>query len=184
MGKNILIITGSPRKGSNTDQIAESFARGAKECGHSVELFNASMHTIKPCVACDCCWKSGNPCITEDDFNKVLAGKLESADLLALVTPMYWFTYSSQLKLAMEKMYSYLSENKLRELKIKESVLLFCCGDKDISVATGLMASYRCMIEYLNIKNKGVIGAIGVNDRDSIRNTEYLHQAYQLALQL
>jgi multimeric flavodoxin WrbA len=35
--KNILIIKTSPRKGGNSDQLAEQFAKGAREAGHNVE---------------------------------------------------------------------------------------------------------------------------------------------------
>jgi hypothetical protein len=37
MGKKVLIISTSPRKGSNSDTLAEEFARGAQEAGHEVE---------------------------------------------------------------------------------------------------------------------------------------------------
>ena len=37
MSKNILILSASPRKGGNSDTLAEEFARGAREAGHEVE---------------------------------------------------------------------------------------------------------------------------------------------------
>jgi multimeric flavodoxin WrbA len=37
MGKKILVIEGSPRKGGNTDLLSDEFIRGAKEAGHDVE---------------------------------------------------------------------------------------------------------------------------------------------------
>lgn len=38
MGKNILVVRGGGRPGGNTAQLAESFAKGAVENGHNVEL--------------------------------------------------------------------------------------------------------------------------------------------------
>ena len=55
MGKNVLILTGSPRIGGNTDRLAESFAKGAKEAGHNVKTFAAGRADIKPCKACNAC---------------------------------------------------------------------------------------------------------------------------------
>ena len=37
MSKNVLIISTSPRKGSNSDLLADEFLRGAQEAGHKVE---------------------------------------------------------------------------------------------------------------------------------------------------
>lgn len=37
--KSVLIISGSPRKGGNTDLLCDAFARGAEEVGGRVEKF-------------------------------------------------------------------------------------------------------------------------------------------------
>lgn len=37
MKKQILIISTSPRRGGNSDRLADEFARGAGEAGHRVE---------------------------------------------------------------------------------------------------------------------------------------------------
>ena len=39
MSKNVLIISTSSRKGSNSDLLADEFLRGAQEAGHKVEKF-------------------------------------------------------------------------------------------------------------------------------------------------
>lgn len=36
-GKNVLVISSSPRRGGNTDLLADEFVRGAKEAGGKVE---------------------------------------------------------------------------------------------------------------------------------------------------
>ncbi len=37
MSKNILILSGSPRKGGNSDILCDEFMRGAQEAGHTAE---------------------------------------------------------------------------------------------------------------------------------------------------
>ncbi|MBR3552863.1 MAG: flavodoxin family protein, partial [Clostridia bacterium] len=37
MSKKILILSGSPRKGGNSDLLCDAFLRGAKEAGNEVE---------------------------------------------------------------------------------------------------------------------------------------------------
>ena len=37
MGKKVLILSGSPRQGGNSDLLCDEFLRGAQEAGHEVE---------------------------------------------------------------------------------------------------------------------------------------------------
>ena len=37
MSKTVLIISSSPRKNGNSETLADAFAKGAREAGHSVE---------------------------------------------------------------------------------------------------------------------------------------------------
>lgn len=48
MGKKILILAASPRKGGNSDLLCDTFAQGAKEAGHKVEkIFCFSLQRVK-----------------------------------------------------------------------------------------------------------------------------------------
>ena len=40
--KNILILSGSPRKGGNSDLLCDEFMRGAKESGNNVTKINVA----------------------------------------------------------------------------------------------------------------------------------------------
>ena len=37
MSKKVLILSGSPRKGGNSDILCDEFSKGATEAGHNVE---------------------------------------------------------------------------------------------------------------------------------------------------
>lgn len=39
MSKKVLILSGSPRKGGNSDVLCDEFARGAAERGNAVEKY-------------------------------------------------------------------------------------------------------------------------------------------------
>lgn len=39
MRKQVLILSGSPRKNGNSDVLCDAFAKGAVEAGHAVEKF-------------------------------------------------------------------------------------------------------------------------------------------------
>ena len=39
---NIVVLSGSPRKGANTDTMVEAFAETAREAGHTVEVIRVA----------------------------------------------------------------------------------------------------------------------------------------------
>ncbi len=53
MNKRILILTGSPRRGGNSDLMADAFAKGASEAGNIVMRFDTAHKHIQGCRACD-----------------------------------------------------------------------------------------------------------------------------------
>ena len=55
MQKKVLILSSSPRIGSNSELLADRFAQGASESGHLVEkitLRDQQIHFCKGCLAC------------------------------------------------------------------------------------------------------------------------------------
>ena len=83
MSKKILVLTGSPRQGGNTDILAEAFIEGAQRAGNQVFRFDAGRKNVSGCVACETCFSSGHPCSYVDDFEEY-AGYLKEADVLAM----------------------------------------------------------------------------------------------------
>ena len=43
---NIVVLSGSPRKGANTDTMVEAFAETAREGGHTVEIVRVASKKI------------------------------------------------------------------------------------------------------------------------------------------
>ncbi|WP_027936880.1 flavodoxin family protein [Anaeroarcus burkinensis] len=177
MGKNILVLTGSPRKGGNSEKLADAFIAGAQEVGHTVMKYATADKTIKGCIDCKRCFKKGAACSISDDFNE-LAPHLAAADMLVLATPLYWFSFPTQLKATLDKMYSFLIAEK--PLAIKECVLLVTGGDKEEKVFEGIVRSYQLMLEFMGWQDRGVIVVPGMHDKDEILKTDALERAKTL----
>lgn len=47
---NIVVLSGSPRKGANTDIMVEAFAETAREAGHTVEVIRVAGKKIAGCL--------------------------------------------------------------------------------------------------------------------------------------
>ena len=171
MKKSILVLTGSPRVGGNSDLLADAFIEGAANAGHDVIKCAVGKKNIMGCKACDTCYSKGKPCSFDDDFNSI-APLMEKADVIVFITPLYWFTFSTQLKAAIDKMYSFIIGRK--ELKIKESLLLVCGEDDDESAFDDIISTYKRIANYQKWTDRGQLIVPDVLNKGDILSTKYL----------
>ena len=61
--KKVLILSGSPRKGGNSDILCDEFAKGALANGHEVEKICVAEKKIAPCLGCYYCKDHGGKCV-------------------------------------------------------------------------------------------------------------------------
>ena len=102
MHKNILILSTSPRKHSNSDALAEEFAKGAREAGHDVEKISLIDKEIQFCRGCLACQKTKR-CVIHDDADKIVQEKMLHADVLVFATPIYYYEMSGQMKTLLDR---------------------------------------------------------------------------------
>lgn len=183
MTKNILVITGSPRKNGNSDLMADAFIKGAQSKGHQVVKFSAATKTISGCRACDTCWSKDHACTFRDGFTE-LEPFLEEADAIAFASPLYWFGMSSQIKAAIDRMYAYDMENRKTSLKIKEGILLVCGACEGMEIFDGVIASFKGILNYMKWQEGGILTVPEVSDKGDILKTDALEKAEQLGKSL
>lgn len=169
MSKTVLVLTGSAREGGNSDLLAEAFIRGALDSGKQILRFDAGRKNISGCEGCGGCFSAGTPCVSPDDFTE-LGNYLQQADAIAIFTPLYWFSYPSKLKAAIDKIYSFCVAGK--PMGVKESIFVVCGEDTDQATFEPVVAAYEKMTEYLKWENKGHIVVPGVNDPGEV-NTKH-----------
>ena len=171
----IVVLTGSPRKNSNTSYMADRFIAGATEAGHEVFKFDCARSDVSGCIGCNHCNMNG-PCIYDDDFSK-LRPKLIEADLVAFVSPMYYFGFSSQLKRVIDRFYAINGQIKGVS---KKAAFMMAYADTSKTEAEAMTAHYKTLIKYLGWKDAGMVIAPGVWTAGSIKNTKYGEDAYKL----
>lgn len=181
--KNILVITGSPRRQGNSELMADELIRGAKEAGHCVEKFETAFRKISGCMACDACWSRGRACVIEDDW-QVLSGKMEQADVLVFAYPLYWSTMPAQMKAAIDRLYAYCSDKCIRPLKDKAYITLLCGECEGDEIFREARAVQKGLEGYFAWKQAGEIAVHSVFGRGEICKTDALQKAYELGRQL
>ena len=101
---NILILAGSPRKGGNTELLAEAFAKGAAE-HHHVEIVSVRDYKVNPCLGCNACFKTDGICAQNDDM-AIIYEKMSRADMLVIASPVYFYGISAQLKAVIDRFHN------------------------------------------------------------------------------
>ncbi|MFR5879361.1 MAG: flavodoxin family protein [Cloacibacillus evryensis] len=69
--KVMTILLGSPRKEGNSEQLADSLAKGAGGNGYEVRKVRLAAKKLNGCLDCRKCWSAGTPCIQRDDMDSV-----------------------------------------------------------------------------------------------------------------
>ena len=175
----IVVITGSPRKNGTSNFLAEEFIRGAKENGHEVFRFDSAKANVKNCIACNACAFGTKPCIQKDDFVG-LSEKLLNADMIVFVTPIYYFGMSSTLKKVIDRFYSI--DDKLKTGK--KAVLISVQHASQEVVKDALNLHYHSILSWLNMENRGIINALGIESVEHLKQTSYPKLAYELGSSL
>src|SRR5512140_749122 len=138
MANKLLIVKGSPRERGNSAVLADQVAAAATAAGWEVESVSLQDLEIRACDGCDLCIESGENCAIEDDMQG-LYPKLMSADALVLATPVYWFTFSAQLKLFIDRWYGMcMLDRSVLEGRPVGIVLTY--GDTDLQTSGGINA--------------------------------------------
>jgi multimeric flavodoxin WrbA len=183
MSKNILILKGSPRERGNSSVLADQFAAGAKSNGAKVESIYLHGLDIRACDACDLC-ELGNGCVINDDMQDVYP-KLETADAIVLASPVYWFTFSAQMKLCIDRWYAYQSSD-WQELHGKKFALILTYGDSDLYTSGGINAisTFETMCRYLKSEIVGMVYGTMSDIGDAEKQPELMEQAYKLGQKL
>ncbi len=158
---NRLIITGSPRKGMYSDRIAEMIKD--IEGGDIVHLREKK---IAPCRACGCCKKNGGAlCIYHDDMD-TLYKDFMSAGTVVLLSPVYWWQVTAQMKTFIDRLYALPHEAWKGR---KYAVILNGGAENDDVEFRILHDAFKEMFEYLGVDYR-FLGVGTTDDEAFTRN--------------
>ena len=172
MSKNIVLLSGSPRKGGSTDKLADAFIKGAESAGKSVALFRVADMAIDFCIGCSHCFEEKGVCIHKDDMQAILDA-IRKADALVFASPVYFCSVSAHLKLALDRTCALTSE----QIPVKRAALLMTCADETSDTADGAVVMYKSVLAYKKWDNAGIIIATGLYGEKTIDGREELEQA-------
>lgn len=173
--KKVLILSGSPRKGGNSDLLCDEFMRGAIENDNEVEKIRVADKNIGYCSACYYCTDNKGVCVKKDDMAGIL-NKIIQADVIVMASPVYFYSVDAQMKALIDR-----SVARWLEIKNKEFYYIATAAEKGKQAMVRTIECFRGFADCFNdSKEMGVIYGDGVYEKGKIANHTAMLQAYKM----
>lgn len=175
MTKNVLVISTSIRRDSNSDRLAAEFARGAREAGNRVEEISLKDKSIAFCRGCLACQKTQR-CVMRDDAD-LIAQKMLVADVVAFASPIYYYEMCGQMKTLLDRMNPLFSA----DYAFRDVYMLTCAADNAPQTPERAVSSLTGWIDcFEKASLAGTVFAGGVTDIGEIAGHPALQTAYDM----
>ncbi len=172
---NILILSGSPRKGGNTDLLVEAFVKGASP-KHQVEVISVHDYKINPCIGCNSCFaREDHACCQKDDM-QIVYEKMAKAEMLVIASPVYFYGLSAQLKAVIDRFH-----NPIRDTFHIHKMALLLVGAASLpELFNSILAQYELCLKFFKLEDMGRVLVRGAKDKGDVKNGDALKQTYEL----
>ena len=175
MSKKVLVISTSPRKGGNSDVLADAFIRGAQEAGSSVEKVTLYDKTIGFCKGCLTCVKAQR-CVIHDDAVDIVE-KMRNADVIVFATPIYYYGMCGQMKTMLDRSNPLYSA----DYAFRDIYLLSAAAEEDAHTPDGAVTGLQGWIDcFEKARLAGSVFAGGVTAVGEIQGHPALKEAYTM----
>ena len=176
---NIVVLSGSVRKGGNTELLVQAFVDGAKK-NNNVEVISVVDYNVHPCIGCNTCFdREGHECFHKDDMTKVYE-KLKMADVLVIASPVYFYGVSAQLKALIDRLHTPMRN----EFKLKKLALILVGAAALPELFDAIKVQYRLVLNYFKLEDAGTVFVRGAKDKGDVKKTDGLERAYQLGTKI
>ena len=154
--KKIIVIDASPRCNGNSKVTSDAIASKVKDA--TVEVFRLREKKVNPCLACDACKRREvAACVQEDDMSDLLP-RLDEADAIILLTPIYFGQVTGPMKTFIDRLYCYFhpahAMMSLAKKRGKKCLMIGFCG-------MGPADQYKAYLQ----QTVACMGVVGADDR-------------------
>lgn len=179
MSKKVLILSGSPRKGGNSDLLCDEFMKGAQESGNQVEKIFLRSKKVMPCNACYYCKDHDGQCAIRDDMGEIL-DKMQKADVIVMASPVYFYSIDAQMKAVIDRCVA-----RWTNIPDKEFYYIMTAAEDSDTVMDCTLECFRGFAACLDgAQEKGVIYGKGVYEAGDIRKMPAMQEAYEMGRQV
>jgi len=184
----VLGISGSPRRGGNTEVLLDRVLQGARSAGADTEKLILNELDFKPCQECGGCGRTGT-CVIKDDI-ALIRKKIEKSDCVVISSPIFFCNISAQAKSMIDRFQvlwvrKYVLKVRVASGSKKTGAFLCVSGDKKGVFFKCAEKVIKAFFITLGIGYKGSIFCGGINLKGEIKKRkEVLNKAFNLGAAL
>ena len=172
---NILVLSGSPRKGGNTDLLVDAFVKGASP-KHHVEVISVHDYKINPCMGCNACFRREDHACCQKDDMQIVYEKMAKAEMLVIASPVYFYGLSAQLKTVIDRFH-----NPIRDtFHIHKAALLLVGAASLPELFDSILVQYELCLKFFKMEDVGRVLVRGAKDKGDVKNGDSLQKAFEL----
>lgn len=173
--KKVFVISGSPRKGGNSDILCDRFIQGAQDAGHATEKVFLRSRKISYCTGCGVC-NDTHVCILKDDMADIL-DKMVQADVIVMATPVYFYSMDAQMKTLIDR-----TVPRYQEIKNKDFYFILTAADQDKEMMRRTIEGFRGFTQDCldGATEKGILYGLGAWQAGEIKSTPAMQEAYEM----
>lgn len=171
--KSVLILSSSPRRGGNSEQLCLQFKKGAEESGNTVEMLNINDYDIRYFDQSE--YDRQASAALTDDAAAIIA-KMKEADVIVLSSPVYFNNMTGQMKALIDRVYGYE-----KDLGGKEFFYISTSTDRSEEGVNCVFDAFHgfAVCLYGSVE-RGVIKGNGARNRGDIDSHPAMQQAYEM----
>lgn len=154
----ILVLNGSPRKAGNTAALVGAFEKGATAAGHEVVVCPVGTMDIKGCIGCEYCHGKGEGTCVQKDAMQDVYPELNSADMVVIASPVYYFGLTGQMECALSRFYAGMKPAKATKM----AMILSAASPNPYA---GIEAQYKMMVGMFEVEDAGIITCSGDDNK-------------------
>jgi multimeric flavodoxin WrbA len=187
----LLGISGSPRRGGNTDRLLNEAISGAAGKGAQVKHIVLADLDIAPCSHCDGCIQTGGRCVIEDDMQQIHVD-IREYDRFIVVSPIYFMGLTAQVKAMIDRCQALWVIKHILKLPVglgkdipRKGAFIAAGGTNYSNLFTGSIVTMKSWYKTLDIEYTADVLVPGVDSYSSLAGQPaILARAFQLGQQL
>lgn len=173
--KKIVVLTGSPHHPGTSEKLADAFVKGAREAGNEVYRFDAGRWINEfSLIQLQDNQPGAEVEVEPDDVikNEVMP-KLLDADIVVLVSSLYYYGINAALKAVIDRFYSYN-----HELHGDKKVITLVSGYGQEDAFASMNLYFKQLFNYMRWKQIGRV--LAADSWNAEKLAQHADEAYQL----